>query len=160
MANVDRPSGFRPSGKVRDAKPYVAGGTIYPGDAVTMNASGQVVAAAATETLLGVAAEKAVTGEKVLVWDDPDQEFKVQADTGTSIAAADVGLNADIVATAGDTTYDRSRMELDSSSKDVTGTLQLRIVGISTEEGNAAGEHAKCIVTINKHQLAKGSVGL
>lgn len=160
MANSDRPDGFRPYGKVRDAKAYVAGGTIYPGDAVKMNNAGAVVVASASEALLGVAAEKAVSGERVLVWDDPDQMFVVQSDSGTTLAQTAVGLNYNIVATGGSTLYDRSRMELDSDSGATSSTLPLRLIAFSDQVGNAAGEHAECVVKVNLHQLRSGSEGL
>ena len=34
MANSDLPRGFRPAGRIAHVGIYVAGGTIYPGDAV------------------------------------------------------------------------------------------------------------------------------
>lgn len=159
MANTDRPNGFRPVGRVRDAKPYVAGGTIYPGDAVKMDNAGKVVVASASEALIGVSAEYAVADEQVLVWDDPDQQFSVQADNGTTLAQTDVGLNYDIVATAGSTLYKRSRMELDSSSGATSASLPLRLLGFTPVEGNSAGEFAECQVIINQHQLGKATAG-
>lgn len=162
MANADRPKGLRPHGEVLRERPYIAGGTIYPGDAVKLNNNGKVVAASASNALLGVAATYAsADGAEVIVWDDPEQRFVVQADDGTSIAQADVGLNYNIVATAGSATYKQSRMELDSSSGVTTpSTLPLRLLGISRMEGNAAGEFAKCVVSINQHQLRGGTDGV
>lgn len=162
MANVDRPRGARPYGRAREAKQYTAGAAVYPGDFVHLEADGLVDPATASEAILGVAASYAsASGEAVLVWDDPDQKYIVQADTGTSLAQTSVGLNYNIVATAGNSTYKQSRMELDSSSGATDSTLPLRLIGFSTAEGNDATlEHTDCIVIVNNSQSAKVSEGL
>jgi len=160
MANSDRPSGFRPKERVLREGIYVAGGTIYPGDAVTMNNAGKVVVATASQTLLGISAQYAVADDNVKVWDHPDQKFVVQADDGTTLAQTSVGLNFNIVATSGNTAYRRSRMELDSSTGATNSTLPLRLLGASTVEGNTIGEFAECVVVINNHQVRPGSEGL
>lgn len=162
MANSNKPQGFRPVGRVLRCRPYTAGAAIYPGDAVKVSSDGKVDPASASDALLGVAASYAsADGVEVLVYDHPDQEFVVQADDGTTLAQADVGLNFNIVATAGNSTYKRSRMELDSSSGVTTpSTLPLRLLGYSREQGNTAGEFAECIVVINEHQLKAGTAGV
>lgn len=161
MANSDRPRGARPKGRVLRETEYTAGATVYPGDLVHLEADGLVDPAAASEACVGVAATYAsASGEKVLVYDDPDQQFIIQADTGTTPAQTAVGLNYDVVATGGNTTYRQSRMELDSSSGATTSTLPLRLIGFSQEEGNEIGEHADCVVVINNHQLKGASEGL
>lgn len=155
MANVDRPNGFRPFEKVMRQSIYVAGGTIYPGDAVKLD-SGKVVVASAGDSLLGVAAGYAEADKEVKVYDDPEQKFVIQADDGTNMAISDVGKNYDIVATSGNSTYRQSRMELDSDSGDAEdGSLPLKLLGYSREVGEELGEHAKCVVTINNHLLGK-----
>ena len=64
MANADRPRGFTPVGTI-DGSPYnsairtypvdVANATaIFPGDAVTLEADGNVAAAGSTSVILGV----------------------------------------------------------------------------------------------------------
>ncbi len=160
MANSDRPKGARPHERALRESPYVAGGTIYPGDFVKMNNAGAVVVCAASDAPLGVAANYAVSTGEVNVWDDPEQKFVVQADDGTTLAQTNVGLNYDIVATAGNATYKMSRMELDSSTGATDSTLPLRLLGVSREAGSAIGEFAKCVVQIQKHQLRQGSEGL
>jgi hypothetical protein len=135
----------------------VADGTIYPGDAVKVENDGKVVSASASNALLGVAANYAVAGDNVMVWDDPDQKFVVQGDDGTTLAQTGVGLNYNIVATSGSTAYKQSRMELDSS----TGATDSNLLGYVAEMGQAAaGEFAECVVVINYHQLRRGSEGL
>lgn len=161
MANANRPKGLRPVERASRETPYTAGGAVYPGDAVKMNDAGKVVAASASDALIGVAASYAsADGAEVMVWDDPEQKFVVQADDGTTLAQTGVGLNYDIVATAANSTYKMSRMELDSSSGATNSTLPLRLIGVDRQVGEAIGEFAKCVVVINNHQLRKASEGL
>jgi hypothetical protein len=160
MANADSPKGLRPYERALRLTPYVAGSTVYPGDAVTMANDGAVDSATAAQALIGVAAHYATAGQDVMVWDDPEQKFVVQADNGTTLAQTGVGLNYDIVATAANTTYKQSRMELDSSSGATSSILPLRMLGVSREVDEVIGEFAKCVVIINNHQLGKQIVGL
>ena len=90
--------------------------------------------------------------------DDPYERFEIQADGAT--AAADVGLNADIVYAAGSSPDYVSKVELDTSDQK-TATAQLRIIGISKDiENNEAGSANVNLVTIiNEHQL-KGTTGV
>lgn len=152
MANADRPQGFKPYEEALRESVYEADGTIYPGDAVKLETDGKVVAAAAGDRLLGVAANYAVAGNKVLVWDHPAQKFVAQCDDGTNVAQSDIGMNADILATAGNSTYKQSRMEIDISTKAATAA-QMRLLGIAPQEGNAAGEFCKVVCMINEHEL-------
>lgn len=159
MANSDRPRGAEPYGRQRRITPYTAGATIYPGDFVHMEADGLVDPAAAAEAICGVAVSyAAASGDEVLVADDPDQQFIVQADGSDIDAQTDINLNYDILATAGDSTYRRSNHELDSSTGNTTATLQLKLIGIQPRVGNALGAQVDCIVTINNHQH-KGGTG-
>jgi hypothetical protein len=160
MANVSRKKGFLPYGEVLRERPYVAGGTVYAGDLVKMNSSGLVVVCAAGDAALGVACAKATSGNPVMVWDHPDQQYVCQATTGVSIAQTHAGNNADILATAGSSTYNMSRQELDASTLATTSTLVLRVLGIAPAINNAAGDVAKVIVAINVSQLKAGADGV
>lgn len=161
-ANFSR-KGFEPLGKPLPARKYVAGGTVYPGDAVVLNSSGLVVRAAASQALLGVAASYATSGQNISVWDNPSQIYSVQASGSAITAQTSVGNNANIVVPTTSPSYKNSDMELDSSSL-ATGsastTLPLRILGVLDEVDNslAAGAHSKIIVDINNH-MRKGSTG-
>lgn len=162
MANADRPSGFRPYGRVLRCTRYIAGAAVYPGDVVHMEDDGKVDPATASEAAIGVAASYASgDGQEVLVWDDPDQRFVAQLDNGTSLAQTAVGLNFNIVATAGNSSYKQSRMEVDSSSAATNSTLPLRLAGFSRQiDKDANIEFGEVVVSINNHQLAQPSVGL
>ena len=92
------------------------------------------------------------------VSDDPYERFEVQSSGAT--AAADVGMNADIVYAAGGTPNYVSKVELNHGDLK-TGTAQLRVIGISKDpENNEAGSANVNLVTIiNEHQL-KGTAGV
>lgn len=163
MANVDLPRGFRPMGDIKSIGIYTAGGTIYPGDAVKFDAGdnnttefrGRVVAGTAGAALCGVALNYATAGQKVRVADDPSQLFIGQADESDFDNNQDFSLNASILATAGNSTYKVSRMEVDSSTLNTTATLELKILGaVDRHDGkNALGANVELIFKINNHQL-------
>lgn len=157
MANKDQPSGLVPFGRVISSGSYKAGGTIYPGDAVKIVADGDVEVASASDALLGVALNYAVSGEEVLVCDDPAQKFIVQADGSDIDAQTDINLNYNLLATAGDSAYKISRHELDSDTGATTATLPLKLLGIVARVDNALGAQVDCVVKINNHQLAGGT---
>ena len=187
MANKDAAFGLRPMGKVgqnRDNQGLseydisASASAIYFNDPVEILAAGTIGVAAATDTLLGslggvfftdastskptfanhLDASNTATDIKGFVRDDPYERFEIQADGAT--AAADVGLNADIVYAAGSSPDYVSKVELDTSDQK-TATAQLRIIGISKDiENNEAGSANVNLVTIiNEHQL-KGTTGV
>jgi hypothetical protein len=187
MANKDAPFGLKPIGKVgqnRDAQglseySIAASATaIYFQDPVEILATGTIGVAAASDALLGslngvfftdassskptyanhLNASNTATDIVGFVSDDPYERFEIQADGAT--AAADVGLNADIVYAAGSSPDYVSQVELQTSDQK-TGTAQLRIIGISKDpDNNTAGSANVNLVTIiNEHQL-KGTTGI
>jgi hypothetical protein len=188
MANKDAAFGLKAIGKVgqnRDNQglseySIAANATaIYQGDPVEMLATGTIGVAAAGDTLLlgpltGVFYTDASTSKPTwanhlnasntatdivgFVSDDPYERFEVQADGAT--AAADVGLNADIVYAAGSSPDYVSKVELDFSDQK-TATAQLRIMGISKDPSNdtAGSANVNLVVMINEHFL-KGTVGI
>tara|TARA_R100000654_G_scaffold16668_1_gene34977 strand:+ start:75 stop:638 length:564 start_codon:yes stop_codon:yes gene_type:complete len=187
MANKDAAFGLRPMGKVgqnRDNQGLseydiaASASAIYFNDPVEILATGTIGVAAASDALLGslggvfftdastskptfanhLDASNTATDIKGFVSDDPYERFEVQADGAT--AAADVGLNADIVYAAGSSPDYVSKVELQTSDQK-TGTAQLRILGISKDiENNEAGSANVNLVTIiNEHQL-KGTTGV
>ena len=187
MANKDRAFGLRPIGKVgqnRDNQglseyDIAASATaIFQNDPVEMAATGTITVAAATDTLLGsltgvfftdastskptfanhLKASNTATDIKGFVSDDPYERFEIQSDDAT--AAADVGLNADIVYASGASPNFVSKVELDHSDLK-TGTAQLRVLAISKDiENNEAGSaNVNLVVMINEHFL-KGTTGI
>jgi len=187
MANKDAAFGLRPMGKVgqnRDNQGLseydiaASASAIYFNDPVEILSTGTIGVAAASDALLGslggvfftdastskptfanhLDASNTATDIKGFVSDDPYERFEIQADGAT--AAADVGLNADIVYAAGSSPDYVSKVELDTSDQK-TATAQLRIIGISKDiENNEAGSANVNLVTIiNEHQL-KGTTGV
>lgn len=163
MPNVQQPFGLRlidTDGKQARVRRYVkkSGNAIYPGDAVIATATGDIDVATAGAALLGVAMEyrAAASTADIAVCDDPDAVFEIQSDN--AVAAADVFLNSNITATAGDSSLLRSKQDLDVASFATTATLQLKLLGLSQIGDNAYGSYARIKVKINNHIL-EGSTG-
>ena len=187
MANKDSAFGLRPIGKVgqnRDNQGLseydiaASSAAIFQNDPVEMAATGAITVAAATDLLLGsltgvfftdastskptfanhLKASNTASDIKGFVSDDPYERFEIQSDDAT--AAADVGLNADIVYASGATPNFVSKVELDHSDLK-TATAQLRVLAISKDiENNEAGSaNVNLVVMINEHFL-KGTVGI
>ena len=187
MANKDSAFGLRPIGKVgqnRDNQGLseydiaASASAIFQNDPVEMAATGTITVAAATDTLLGsltgvfftdastskptfanhLKGSNTATDIKGFVSDDPYERFEIQSDDAT--AAADVGLNADIVYASGASPNFVSKVELDHSDLK-TATAQLRVLAISKDiENNEAGSaNVNLVVMINEHFL-KGTTGI
>ena len=187
MANKESAFGLRPIGKVgqnRDNQGLseydiaASSSAIFQNDPVEMAATGTITVAAATDTLLGsltgvfftdastskptfanhLKASNTATDIKGFVSDDPYERFEIQSDDAT--AAADVGLNADIVYASGASPNFVSKVELDHSDLK-TGTAQLRVLGISKDINNneAGSANVNLVVMINEHFL-KGTTGI
>lgn len=166
MANDDRPRGAEPHGKCLRTTRYVADAEVFPGDFVEMTNAGKVqpLASATSTPILGVALSYAAAdGDDVSVADHPEQLFMVQSDDATEPAAQTaVGLNYDVVITAGNSTYKISRMELDGSSGVNTIDTPLRLIDVERRPDNDFGANADCVVRINMHRLAStaGNTGI
>ena len=187
MANQDAAFGLKAIGKVgqnRDNQGLseygiaASSSAIYQNDPVMMAATGKIIVGTAAAVLLGslngvfytdastskptwanhLNASNTATDIVGFVSDDPYERFEVQADGAT--AAADVGLNADIVYAAGSSPDYVSKVELDTSDQKA-GTAQLRIMGISKDPSNdtAGSANVNLVVMINEHFL-KGTVGI
>lgn len=165
MANVDAPYGLRvvdTEGKQVRVKRYTktTADVIYEGDPVKLVAAGTVSLAAAGDKLLGVAMEAIAAGVAgdIAVCDDPEAIFEIKASGST--VAADVGLNANVLAASGDAALKRSKYELDTASQATTATLQLKILGLSKIDDNAYGTDARLLVKINEHVFQAGTAGI
>ena len=105
-----------------------------------------------------------LTGSTVeaLVIDDPDTVFSVQETSatgtaGTPLALADRGLNINFLYTAGSTATGQSAVSINNATEADTSTLNCKIIGLDPTPGNAVGNFANWLVTINNH-LYKGGV--
>ena len=193
MANKDAAFGFRPIGKVGQNKDNQGlseyniaanSSAIYQNDTVQFLATGYVgVADTTTAVLLGslngvfytdtadqkprwanhLAASNAATDIVGFVSDDPYERFEVQS--STTLAIADIGLNADIVYAAGASPNFVSKVEVNTGSM-VSTTAQFRVVGVAkdlenSEKSNATTYAANVNVVgiINEHFL-KSTAGI
>ena len=195
MANQDAAFGFRPIGKVgqnRDNQGLseyniaANASAIYQNDTVQFLATGYVgVANTTTAVLLGslngvfytdatdqkprwanhLAASNTATDIVGFVSDDPYERFEVQS--STTLAIADIGLNADIVYAAGTSPNFVSKVEVDTTSGNmVSTTAQFRVVGVSKDIENSSLSNAttyaanvNVVGIINEHFL-KSTTGI
>jgi len=188
MANIDKAFGLRPIGNLSATgaqKQYgyeIAdnqAGTIFQGDLVVLTAGfiSRFLPASHTAAV-GVfngcnyidpttgkptfrnnyPGSVNITSGKIIadVIDDPSQLFLIQCDA--SIAAADIGKNADVIGTGGSTTTGVSTMELNSSTLATTAALNLKTVGLYNVPSNEYGSFAVVVVKINEHVY--GSAGV
>ena len=98
------------------------------------------------------------------VADDPDQLYIAQQDSdGSNLVAADLNLNADLVFGAGSTSTGMSGVEIDSSTKNTTAALQVRLIDFYDVPSNdATANNSILVVKINNHQLGShtGTAGV
>ena len=164
MANKDAAFGLRPIGKVGQNKDNQGlseyniaanSSAIYQNDPVQFLATGYVgVADTTTAVLLGslngvfytdtadqkpkwanhLAASNAATDIVGFVSDDPYERFEVQS--STTLAIADIGLNADIVYAAGASPNFVSKVEVNTGTM-VSTTAQFRVVGVAKDIENS-----------------------
>jgi hypothetical protein len=84
-----------------------------------------------------------------------EQLFEAQIDT---IAAADLGKNAALVAGAGSAVTLQSGHSLNGIA--TTNTLAFHVLGLWQSPDNALGAYARVLVTVNKSQLADQIAGV
>lgn len=160
MPNVDAPRGFvlyQSGGKSFKVRKYTkdTAEAIYKGDLVRLAADGEVEPYDAGDNkALGVAMEYvAASGTSILVCDDPDALYLAQHDE--TAAAADVGLNYDVLATNG--SGGLSAHEVDTSTAATTVNLPIKVIGLADHvNNNAWGANAAVICKINNSVLGGG----
>lgn len=97
----------------------------------------------------------------VLVADDPSIIFLAQEEaTGTAFTAAEVGLNANLVAGANNGYI--SGWQIDRTSPGTGSTLQVKLMRLAQMPGgtNTFGDYAKWLVLINNHVFKAGVTGI
>jgi hypothetical protein len=87
----------------------------------------------------------ASTAGYVIVEDDPNVTYEIQAST---LALADLNANSILAAGTGNRTTG-SGWFMDTATKGTSNTYQLRIVGIAQAPDNALGQYCKAHVRIN-----------
>jgi hypothetical protein len=181
MANIDRPNGFRPVGHLsgggftgRVRKYYSVNDNLFLGDLVEKEATGTasgsggypgvdrmdsgtadilvgcVVGWEINPDSLGAMHHAASTSLAVYINDDPMTIYEGQCD-GT-LAAADIGLNADVTIGSGSTTTGASNMEIAASGAATTQATPLKIMGlVEREDNDVASANANWLVMLNLH---------
>lgn len=95
----------------------------------------------------------------ILVCDDPSVIFEVQeVGTGTFLTAAEVGLNANLV--AGTNNGFMSGWMLTNTTEATTATLDVKILQLAQRRDNELGAFAKWDVMINNHTYRTGITGI
>lgn len=104
---------------------------------------------------------RASTDRYVMVVDDPNVLFEAQLSAAGSFSSADVGLNVNYRATAGNTATGSSGMDVDIATKATTNTLPLKLVGWPYKAQNVLGDaFFNVLVKLNQHAYALGSTGV
>ena len=105
----------------------------------------------------GTAASDAIA----FVADDPDQLFIAQQDSdATNLVAANLNENCNLVFGSGSTTTGMSGVEIDSSSKNTTAALQVKLIDFyDTPSNDATANNSILVVKINNHNLGSTGTG-
>lgn len=173
MANLNNPFGLRSLGltesggtpKLRTFAKVVGYATaLYRGDAVNRVADGSIEASATPGTTLytgvvlnGGAASKA-TSHSVIV--SPDAVYVAQAKGTSGFAAADMGLNANLVLDAGDSASGKSGHQIDSTTEATTATLDVKLLDLFNAPDNEVGQYGRFEIVFNKHRMAPAVAGV
>jgi hypothetical protein len=172
MPNIDNPHGLHCLGRTLSGgqlrfqsfdKAVGYATRIFPGDAVNRVADGtiEVSATPGTTNYSGVAlnggAASTLTSHLVCV--SPDALYEAQ-DEGTGVAAADLGLLANLVLNAGVAATNKSGHEINGATKAVTATLDVALLELLPEVGNEYGANARVVVKFNKHRMNPGVAGV
>lgn len=184
MANVDKPTGFRPVMHLNGSpyngqfRKYVSpADNLFVGDLVKADGTGSssgyasVARAAAGNTVLGVVVgweanpnalennyHAASTSRAVYIADSPDLVCEAQSNNAT-LTTASIGLNANYVVAAGATATGLSNMEVNGTGAAATATLPLRLLQfVDQADNDIASANHRLLVSFNNHAF-KGGTG-
>ncbi len=174
MANTNNPHGLRPLGwclgggmpYYRTLSKVVGYGTaIYPFDVVAQVSGGaiQIPATPGTTLISGVALDYGALSKATdhLVCVSPEAVYEAQDDdTVTGIVATQMGLNANLVYSAGTLATKKSGHQIDQDVIDVTATYDVHLLQLLNVPDNAFGPNARIEIVINKHRMNPGVVGV
>jgi hypothetical protein len=174
MANNNFPHGLTPlliclSGGVpvlrNFSKAAGYGTAIFRHDVVNRVADGSIEAGGTpgTTTYTGVALNygAASTATTHGVYITPDALYEAQDDGDSStLDAADMGLNCNLVFTAGNSATKHSKHQIDGSSKNTTATLDVKLLELYAVPNNEHGQYARVVVMFNKHRLLPNVAGV
>jgi len=96
-----------------------------------------------------------------LIADSPDQRYVAQEDGDTTpIAAASIGLNADMISThTGNNDTGVSKMEIDSNTVNTTSTLALKVLDVY-EDDEIASAYCRFICKLNAAHRGANTAGV
>ncbi len=101
---------------------------------------------------------RASTNAYLMVVDDPMIQLQGQLSAAGSFTTADIGLNVNFRATAGNATTGTSGFDVDIASKATSATLPLKIVGFQYRMDNNVGDaFVDVLLKINNHQYNSGT---
>jgi hypothetical protein len=134
MANIDQAFGLRPIAKVGSAPGGTTGTTKYS------------IASGASGIFTGDPVKQANDGTVVVATD------------ATNLVAANLNENCNLVFGSGSTTTGISGVEIDSSSKNTTAALQVKLIDFyDTPSNDATANNSIFVVKINNHELNGGT---
>lgn len=89
-------------------------------------------------------------------------EAVYEAQVNGSLAATDMGLNANLLYTTGNTATKMSKHEIDASTKATGATLDVHLLNINRTPTirNDYGTNVKLEIVINKHRMALATAGV
>jgi hypothetical protein len=123
---------------------------------------GAVVGIKPDPTNLALGYRVASTNTMVFVDTDPQTIYEI-ADSSTSqttsLTIADVGVNAQLVCPAVDTTTGNGKVVM-GTTVGTTTTLSVKVLNLSPKVGNLTGDWAKYEVIINNHVFRAGTAGI
>jgi hypothetical protein len=94
--------------------------------------------------------------------DDPNTLFEIQdANSGTPLAVADIGMNANFVAGTGSTVTGWSGFTLDNTTEATTNTLDLKLVDVVNRvDVDNTSSPLRFLVRINRHLFSNQVAGV
>lgn len=172
MANVNFPHGLKPIGRLSGGPQYIEtfakavgyATAIFVFDAVNRVADASIEASATpgTTAYTGVSLDygAASTATNHLVYVSPDALFEAQEDGSGTIDAVDLGLNANLVLTAGNTLTHVSKHQIAGSTKQTTSSLDVHLLNFFNVPDNAFGANARIEIMFNKHRMSPATAGV
>jgi hypothetical protein len=173
MANSNNPHGLRPlgvcqSGGVPQLEAFTKlvgyATAIFRNDAVNRAADSGINTGGTPGTTIysGVSMQysPASTADTVLVMTSADAIFEAQVNG--SLVEADLGLNANLLLTAGNATTKMSQHEINATGAATTNTLDVHLLRRHAilDSKNAFGTNVKLEIIFNKHRMAPGVAGV
>ena len=181
MANIDRPSGFRPVGHLsggsftgRVRKYYSVNDNLFLGDLVEKEATGTAsgsggypgvdrMDSGTADILVGCVVGWEINPDSLnamhhaasatlAVYINDDPMTIYEGQCDGTLAVTDIGLNADVTLGAGSTTTGASGMEIAASGAATTIATPLKIMGlVEREDNDVASANANWLVMLNLH---------